>query len=359
MIIAGNIPSFAGETNKNPSVQQTLASKETSTPQDTTIISYQKYLKTLDATDRKSVLAARETFLKRFAILPGREADEGFRTFRKFYSSVVDQCSRKYFWPDGMSITYKGTRRKEYQNILDSIMSPNGRITVVTDDLMNKDPVLLLDEKGSEFAASLKTKYGGTVDELIDYRKCGMKFSWGEGDWYLAEDAQFLADTAMSLNGELGDYYRFSAEESKKRLAEDAALLITWEELRRKIIRYENFALNHQSLPETKSRIEPDLYLFMHWYLNGIENTYAYDLYPYDPRNRGTGKIDPELRTSYKNFLKENKDSAYFSLIRDVCTILMKNDFTWNKELEDFLKSKAYDSASLHDYFYKKLIQEK
>jgi hypothetical protein len=312
--------------------------------QNPIIISYQIYLKTLDIADRKSIPAARDEFFKRFSKTPAGTTAEGFRVFRSFYKNVVFRCDRKYFSPPGSDTIYKGAYfRKDYQNILNDIMSLDSHTAVVTDDLLNKDPMEVMNEKGTDFISALKKKYNGAIDELLDFRKCGMKFSWGEGDWYLVEDAAFLADVSAHFGGEQSELARFLAEESKKRWGEDGALTITWEELRHKIINYENFALKHQSLPETKSVIEHELYRFVSFYLLGIDNTPAYDLYGLNVGSKqGTGKIDPELLKSYENFLKLNKDSRFYPLIRDVCNILKKHNFIWNDELENYLKSKSF-----------------
>jgi hypothetical protein len=75
--------------------------------------------------------------------------------------------------------------------------------------------------------------------------------------------------------------------------------------------------------------------------------------------DRGTGKIDPKLRTSYEAFLKENRDSSYYPLIRDVYDILKRHGFTFSDELGAFLEKSKYDPGSLHDYFYRLMMEKK
>ncbi|MFA6472233.1 MAG: M56 family metallopeptidase, partial [Candidatus Latescibacterota bacterium] len=346
-----SIKSPAGETNKMVTALETAPSAVSSNEKNPTIISYQSYLKTLDAADRKSVPAARDEFLKQFSKAPGETTAEGYRAFRKFYQDVVDKCGRKYFWPVAEPI-YKGVYyRKEYQEVLNEIMSYNH---VVTDDLLNKDPIEVMNEKGTGFISALKMKYKGAVDELIDFRKCGMKFSWGEGHWYLAEDAAFLAGIAARRGGkELQEYEQFLAEEGNKRLGQDGVMLATADELRQKIIRYENFAKKHPTLPETKSVVEPELtYHLIFPYIRGFEYP------PERPKSSQKPKIKPEYIKSYEKFLKENKDSDYYPLIKDVYNILKKHNFTWSEEFPEYLKSRDSNPQLLQNFLYREKVQE-
>ena len=177
-----------------------------------------------------------------------------------------------------------------------------------------------------------------------------MTFIWGEGDWYLKEDPDFLLSVSSNLKGEYQEFTRFMGEESKQRLAQDAALTVSWDELRQRIIRWENFAKNHPDLPETERIIKPQLRRMMQWYLIGIDNTRAYD---YDDTYGGTAKINAELLKSYENFIRENTDSSYFPLIQGVYDILKKYDFKCRRELGDYIIKNGFEVYYWREYLKK------
>ncbi|MCK5347403.1 MAG: hypothetical protein KAR20_28530, partial [Candidatus Heimdallarchaeota archaeon] len=188
----------------------------------------------------------------------------------------------------------------------------------------------------------IESNHRNALIELEKFRHCssyGMKFYMAEGDWYLRENTDFLIQVSSVLTGDLREFILFNGTEMKTRIAEDASLLISWDELRQRIIRWENFAKLHPDLEETKKEIEPQIPRMVQWYLTGIDNTRAYD---YDDYYGGTAKINSELRKSYEIFIKENTGSSYYPLIQSVYTILLKHEFKCQRELGYFLINNGY-----------------
>ncbi|MCI0614236.1 hypothetical protein L0244_14715 [bacterium] len=181
----------------------------------------------------------------------------------------------------------------------------------------------------------------GVFDELQrlhNYGKYGIKLWVEEAQVYLAEDVDFLVKTATVLNGELREYITFHANEFREPIAGDATLGISWEELRKRIMRFEPFAREHPDLLETEAEIKPELDRLLWMYLVGLDNTPAYDL-------RDTGEIDTELRKSYATFLTEDHTSSYYSLISEAYKILEKHAFKINAELLAFLHERGFDDV--------------
>ena len=300
--------------------------------------SYRQFLDKLDVKDWKSIAAARTELEKRFSKAPDSVAVEAFRTFRTFYSQTVQTIDRAYFW----QMATNRTLRKDFQAALNEIMSGGpGYITVLTPEVLNNDPIQTLDKKDDAFRKRMEEKYGVTLKDLRELRACGIRFSWGEGDWYAGEDAAYLAKAGAFLKGDYRDFLTFQAETAQERIAEDAALMISWDELRQRIIRQEAFEKDHPALGKTEKDL--DLSRLMSIYIGGMDNTRAYDLNFMNPgRSPGTGEIDPELRKSYERFLVENKTSSFHPLIAKVCDILKRNDYKYSKELDTYLKEQGY-----------------
>jgi hypothetical protein len=301
---------------------------------ENSVTAYRQFLSTLDQGSIRSISTAHEELKKRFSSAPDNTAVAAFRVFKEFHAGVVNSISRKLFWR-----TSAGTQRKDFQAALNEIMSGSpGYINQLTPELLNGDPIRALDARGEEFRKGMEEKYGAALKELREFRKNGMRFYWGEGDWYGGVDNDYLTETASFLKGDYGDYLRFQAREGKERVAEDAALMISWDELRERIIRYETFMKTHPELPETEMEVRRMLNLLIAYYLTGIENTRAYDLYG----EQGTGALVPELRTSYERFLSENTESVFHPIVQDVYEIGKQHDFKFNGKLRSYLDSKGY-----------------
>ena len=157
----------------------------------------------------------------------------------------------------------------------------------------------------------------------------------GEGDWYLQEDPDFLLNSGESLTGDYRDYLHFYVDQSRQRVAEDAALMISWDELGRRIGRWERFGAAHPSLPETGTVLEPEIRKMMTWYLLGLDNTRAYDF-------SKKGAIDPKLLESYGAFLERNSESRYSPLISRIYESLRASEGRMSSQLLDLLKGAGY-----------------
>ena len=94
--------------------------------------------------------------------------------------------------------------------------------------------------------------------------------------------------------------------EDRERVIDDAAIEISWEQLRLKLESWEAFERRHQELPEVKSEIEPGIQSLAILYLFGSDNTPTFD-----PR----GFIDPKLIASWSKFAADDRSSRYHTLI--------------------------------------------
>ncbi|MCE5308896.1 MAG: hypothetical protein LLG20_14755 [Acidobacteriales bacterium] len=286
---------------------------------DSAVREFENYLGTLDPAQKRSILAARQEFLNKFSASQPKVRADGFRSFLAFYGNVVQRCDADFL------------RKKDLQRVLHLLADETGS---------KGNPLSALAKSRTPVASELKAKYQRELAELQEYTESGIDFKSSEGDWYLQEDACFLLELTTSLSGEYHDYMRFRIQESQQRVVEDAALQVSWDDLGRKIARWERFAAEHPSLPEAKTTMEPQIERMMSWYLVGVDNTPAYDF------SKG-GTIDPRLFQSYGKFVRQNSRSRHFVLISGIYESLKKSQCRINKQVLDLLKSAGYQNQRL------------
>lgn len=271
------------------------------------------FLEKLDESDIESINIAKYKIWD-IVEFDKEHADSIFRIFYKFYRETIRECNNNFF------------KMKDYQFFLHEISELVGHTL--------ENPIPTFKKIDNKKSRKLKNDYAQIVIDLEKYVNSGVIFYQSEGDWYLAENPDFLDELSNLFSGELKDYLIFLASEYKERLAEDAGLLISWNNLRQRIIRWEEFAKKHEKLKEIGTEIQPKLHTLFSVYLIGTDNTKAYDIF--------TGKLDTNLKLSYQNFIEENKDSNYYSIIDSVYKILGENKFEINSDLIKYLENTGY-----------------
>jgi len=273
---------------------------------------YAIFLNKLDSSVPNSIVQAKTELLSRFRGKQDESANDAFRAFSKFYSDTIAG--------------------------LDGGVSSNSRLQEVLSkiaDVTHLDYNLFpaFDKLDTTSAREIKKKYASDLKELHQYTNAGLNFGSAEGMWYLTSDPDFLKEAASVTTGDFKEYLRFNAEECKQRIAEDAGILIPWDELRKTIIREEDFSKQHPNLPEVEKDLKGSISWMMNVYLAGIENS-SID-------NYGV-QLTPEVKNSYETFLKENTASKYYNVVKDVYAIWTKNNFKTSRELIDYLKEKGH-----------------
>jgi hypothetical protein len=273
---------------------------------------YSNFLTKLDASSPESVSLAKNELLARFRGKDDERANAAFRDFSKFYT-------------DNIAALESGFSSKQHlQDVLFKIAEATG---------LDNNPFPAFDKLDTPSARDIKKKYALALKELYQYRKSGINFGQSEGIWYTQSDPDFLKDAASVTTGDLKEYLRFSAEECKQRIAEDGGILIPWDDLRKKIIREENFAKQHPQLPEVEKDLKGSMSWMINVYLAGIENS-SID-------NHGD-QLTPEVKSSYETFLKKNSTSQYYDVVKDAYAIWTKNNLEASRELIDYLKEKGH-----------------
>lgn len=170
----------------------------------------------------------------------------------------------------------------------------------------------------------------------------GYYFVIANSGWYLNEFGIFLPD-------EWKEFLKQCEYEEKHRYIDDAAVMISWGQLRKRVVFWENFLDNYPNFVE-KSTAEEYLSLYMSTYLKGSGNSpiYAYD----------TKKVFPKIIKSYENFIKFNKESRFHEIVRSQYKIIKNSAFTVDKKTSKKLdinykcakKELARDTLN-NDYF--------
>jgi len=284
-------------------------------PVNLTLVKYRHFLQELDSLDIMSISTAKNKMRSIIEDSSGPLViDSIFRVFMNFYEKMI-RVNDHYFYSN-----------KDYQKVLHEIWFAN--------DSALDNPLPAFKKLNTKLVMSIREQYGQALIELDKYMDCGVTFDFGEGDWYLTEDPRFLMELANQFSGNIKDYLLFKATETEERIGEDAGLLIFWDELRKRIIRWEKFCAEHTELPETETELKPELLTLVHIYLFGTDNTPAY--------NRSTGKWKDELMYSFRKFIEENKDSKYYPLIDSIYQILKNHNYSVSNDLITFLDNNGY-----------------
>lgn len=295
---------IAPEINANNSQTQKSTSPE--------YAAYVQFLNKLNTTTPDTILVAKKELLARFRGKGSEAANDAFKAFSRFYYELIAALNNRF------------SSEQSFQVLLSKIAEATG---------LYNNPFPAFDKLDNNAAREIRREHGPFLEELYQYRRGGVNFGQSEGMWYLQEDPDFLADAASITTGNYREYLKFTAEEGKEKLADDGAILISWDELRKKIIRHEKFIKEYPQSPEYEKKIKNSMSWMMDVYLAGIVNSSIVD---------HGHLLSPEVRKSYEAFLKENISSEYFNAVKDVYAIWTKNNFKTSRELINYLKEKGF-----------------
>jgi hypothetical protein len=333
-------PAHASAQRRAPSYPQVKAAS--------IVPEYAAVLDALDPATPESILKARDAAIAKYSKSVSPDADAVFRQFQAFYDGAlwkVPQVPWRTPLNDLLSEICDVERFQCRAGTADAFLS-------------STTPKDVARRAASKDAAA----------ELVRLRACGIWLSRGEGSWYGAPDPAFVAGVAGKLPlGELGAWVTFWAAETPQRIADDASLVIGWDDLRQRIGRWEAFARAHPKLPETQVEVLPHVANLVAIYVFGISNTRAYDdrfgaTSSYDVRAGNappsatgaisardwTMRIDPQLKSSYDRFLVQNRESAYYTVIDGIVTRLRASNGAPTRELVDFLRAELTDPYFKH-----------
>ena len=232
---------------------------------------YRAQLKTLDSADARSVCSARDQLRAAMANADAAERGEMFRAFRAFYLEDI-QASTEHFI---------------------AAMQPYAAEIV---SWLEKGQSLEDARRQIEQRPAMRHAAAPWFD-------CGLTFGTAEGDLYPEQNPATLLEFVSRLAPALASYIRFRAKEDAQTVGADAALALTWEELRQRLLRWEAFARGNPQLPEIAAEVEPAIHGLVQTYFFGEDNTPTFD--------GQTGRIVADLVASWKHLASLDRGSRY------------------------------------------------
>ena len=169
-----------------------------------------------------------------------------------------------------------------------------------------------------------------TVSQLnSEMAAIGWVLGESEGTYYIAETGDWmLSRFGKYLPEDWKLFLRQREMEISEKFSEDAGLLISWDELRERIIFWEGFLKKYPGFNE-KATAEYYLSIYLSTYLSGMDNTRIYDF--------TSNKIDPDLVRSYRTYIENNKSSKYHGIINAQYEILKQHGFIYSEDVGTML----------------------
>ena len=304
------------ETNPYARFQKEIENRTLGEKCDSSTVDLENELSRLDKTDPNSIVEARNSFWRHFP--PScSNADLGFRVFRDFHTSVFSSLIESFYDERSYSNPPFNRILKKLE-ILEWSYNPQ-----VLPDLSNMESSIL---------DSVREKWPGEIEKLQALGNAGFVFYMSEGDWYFKVDEGYQSSVVLyGYDIPIRNYLDFQNAESKKTWTDDAVLLIPWDELRQKLLRYESVVKENSSDSLIVSECNEAMKGILSWYIVGTSNSPTYN-----DRNK---KLYDEVRESWEKYVRENTDSQYFEYVRDALEIAKKNNYNYSKEFWNFRKN--------------------
>lgn len=176
------------------------------------------------------------------------------------------------------------------------------------------------------------------------YNRNGLAITTDEGIWYLVDNPRYIKDNFQtSLSPGWNDYLDLKILESNQKFASDAAILIPWDDIRKRIIAWEGFMKKYPTFPLSKE-IQEHRNNYIEFYLGGMANTSAFDF--------NSKRLNQKVRKSFERFMAENSQSSAFPLIKGYYQTLKDNNFKDGCHVTQYLASQKI--IPFPDSWYKK-----
>jgi len=196
----------------------------------------------------------------------------------------------------------------------------------------------------TKLSDSLYTKYNFLVDQLnkdsssvelkcfqSNLTACGIKFLLSEGTYYLDAMSDFLYNNFKDrVSDGVKEYLSIRKDELKQGFSEDAGLLISFEDVYKRVKRWEVFIKNY---PNTVCAEEANSYYitYLETLIAGMDNSRLFDF--------NSNSLLPEIKTLYEKIMKEETASPATKIISSYYSLLSRHNFKYNDSVDMFLKA--------------------
>ncbi|WP_415405832.1 hypothetical protein ACLHDG_08690 [Sulfurovum sp. CS9] len=174
----------------------------------------------------------------------------------------------------------------------------------------------------------LNEKYPLSPKEEKRYKteleKVGLRLDQSEGMYYVeADSAWFLKEFGAGLTDAWTKYFKQWNYETINYFSEDGVMLISFEELRKRVVFWESFLNDYPDFPEGNN-VHETLSNYLSFYLSGLYSTLNFSHIPIS---------STDIRKSYENFLKLNTQSKYYEVVKSQYNIIKDNAFVIDEKV--------------------------
>lgn len=162
---------------------------------------------------------------------------------------------------------------------------------------------------------------------LNDSAENGFKIESSEGMYYPVIDYSVYADWSDVVSEDLKSYISIMAKQSDKPTANDAAIVISWDELARRAVEMEAFLERYPGSARF-DEISQMYGYYRDFVFYGFNNTPLFDHVSKVIRN--------DALAGYKNFISEEAESSLSKSLKEFLELAEKNNFKLTTEVEEF-----------------------
>jgi hypothetical protein len=164
---------------------------------------------------------------------------------------------------------------------------------------------------------------------LQDAFSNGYKLSVSEGMYYFEIDYdKILKDFGGYTSTETAGYLEIMSDEYNKHFAEDAALVISLDELANRIVKTEKYIDSYPDFVLIQQVKQLHNY-YLKAYLLGLNNTPLFDYQ--------TEKTKESFLKSYENTIANQKGTKLAAILEEYQTLLERSDYTRSEEIMNYI----------------------
>ncbi len=165
-------------------------------------------------------------------------------------------------------------------------------------------------------------------EKLNEIKSLGYNITFPEGDYNIAVDPNYYLNIfGPYITEAYRQYLTLQSVEVNNPSMEDAALIISWNELSDRLFDWDNFISSYPEFEDVdKARRYYRIYLYS--YLSGIDNTPIFDY-----RSK---TLEDEVKNSYQRYFSLYKGTDSTKIIKEYYTLLEENNYRLNEKTRKF-----------------------
>lgn len=189
----------------------------------------------------------------------------------------------------------------------------------------------------------IQEKYDKPTLEIKSFLKslnlCGINLYWDTGEFYLDQASSYFFKNFKGYGSKAYDVFLLNRkQELTEQFSNDAAMLISWQELWRRVKSWEDFITKYPNFIHFDiCKVKYNEYLST--LLTGLDNTPVFD-YNYDDNQDSSqvNKLSQEVKSLYEKIIEENESRNSTVVISKYYEYLKSNNFIINDETYKFIE---------------------